>query len=40
MASRNTFLIGPDGKVKKVWTAVKPQHHSEEVLAALAEVKK
>ena len=40
MASRNTFLIGPDGKIKKVWTAVKPQHHSEEVLAALAEVKK
>src|SRR3569833_261869 len=40
MASRNTFLIGPDGKIAKVWTAVKPQHHSEEVLAALAEVKK
>jgi peroxiredoxin Q/BCP len=40
MASRNTFLIGPNGKIVKVWTAVKPQHHSEEVLAALAEVKK
>ena len=40
MASRNTFLIGPDGKIVKVWTAVKPQHHSEEVLAAIAEVKK
>jgi peroxiredoxin Q/BCP len=40
MASRNTFLIGPDGKIVKVWTAVKPQHHSEEVLAALAEGKK
>ncbi len=40
MASRNTFLIGPDGKIAKVWTAVKPQHHSEEVLAALADVKK
>lgn len=40
MASRNTFLIGPDGKIVKVWTAVKPQHHSEEVLAALGEVKK
>ena len=39
MASRNTFLIGPDGKVAKVWTAVKPQHHSEEVLTALSEVK-
>jgi len=40
MASRNTFLIGPDGKIVKVWTAVKPQHHSEEVLAALADLKK
>jgi thioredoxin-dependent peroxiredoxin len=40
MASRNTFLIGPDGKIAKVWTAVKPQHHSEEVLTALSEVKK
>jgi thioredoxin-dependent peroxiredoxin len=40
MALRNTFLIGPDGKIVKVWTAVKPPHHSEEVLAALAEVKK
>lgn len=39
VASRNTFLIGPDGKIAKVWTAVKPQHHSEEVLSALAEVK-
>jgi peroxiredoxin Q/BCP len=40
MALRNTFLIGPDGKIAKVWTAVKPQHHSEEVLDALAESKK
>ena len=40
MASRNTFLIGPDGKIVKVWTGVKPQHHSEEVLSALADVKK
>ncbi len=40
VASRNTFLIGPDGKIVKVWTGVKPQHHSEEVLAALAEMKK
>jgi len=40
MANRNTFLIAPDGKIVKVWTAVKPQHHSEEVLSALADVKK
>jgi thioredoxin-dependent peroxiredoxin len=38
MASRNTFLIDPQGKLAKVWTGVKPAHHSEEVLAALAEV--
>jgi peroxiredoxin Q/BCP len=40
MASRNTFLIGPDGKIVKVWTMVKPQEHSKEVLAAIAELKK
>jgi peroxiredoxin Q/BCP len=32
---RVTFLIGPDGKIKKVWPAVKPAEHPEEVLAAL-----
>jgi peroxiredoxin Q/BCP len=35
MASRNTFLIDPLGKVTKVWTAVNPSKHSEEVLGAL-----
>ncbi len=35
MASRNTFLIDPSGKIVKVWTAVSPAKHSEEVLAAL-----
>jgi peroxiredoxin Q/BCP len=40
MASRNTFLIDPAGKVAKVWTGVSPAKHSEEVLAALAETKK
>jgi peroxiredoxin Q/BCP len=35
MAARNTFLIDPDGKLVKVWTAVNPTGHSEEVLAAL-----
>ena len=33
--SRVTFLIGPDGKIKKVWPKVKPADHAEEVLAAL-----
>jgi peroxiredoxin Q/BCP len=36
MASRNTFLIDPSGKIVKVWTGVNPSKHSEEVLAALA----
>ncbi len=40
MASRNTFLIDPHGKIVKVWTGVKPQEHSDEVLAAIAELQK
>ena len=40
IANRNTFLIDPHGKIVKVWTQVNPSHHSEEVLAALAELKK
>jgi thioredoxin-dependent peroxiredoxin len=40
IAQRNTFLIDPQGKVVKVWTKVDPTVHSEEVLAALAELKK
>jgi peroxiredoxin Q/BCP len=40
IASRNTFLIDPHGKIVKVWTKVDPAHHSEDVLATLAELKK
>jgi peroxiredoxin Q/BCP len=40
IANRNTFLINPHGKIVKVWTKVDPSHHSEEVLAALTELKK
>ena len=40
IANRNTFLIDPQGKIVKVWTKVDPSRHSEEVLAALAELKK
>ena len=40
IANRNTFLIDPQGKVAKVWTKVQVQHHSEEVLAALDELKR
>ena len=39
VASRNTFLIDPTGKIAKVWTGVSPAKHSEEVLAALSEAK-
>lgn len=34
---RSTFLIGPDGKLKRVWPKVKVKGHVEEVKAALAE---
>ena len=34
---RTTFLIDPDGTIKKVFRKVKPKTHSEQVLAALAE---
>ena len=33
--SRVTFLIGPDGRIKKIWPTVKPEEHAAEVLAAL-----
>jgi peroxiredoxin Q/BCP len=38
LSSRHTFLIDPQGKVAKVWLDVKPDKHSEEVLAALTEL--
>lgn len=37
LAARNTFLIDPSGKIVKVYTKVKPQVHSAEVLQALQE---
>ena len=33
--NRVTFLIGPDGKINKIWPKVKPDEHAAEVLAAL-----
>ena len=39
-ANRDTFLIGPDGKILKVWEVKDIQAHSDEVLAAIAEAKK
>jgi thioredoxin-dependent peroxiredoxin len=35
MASRNTFLIDPQGKIEKVWIKVDPKTHSPEVLSTL-----
>jgi len=35
IASRNTFLIDPQGKIAQVWTKVNPQAHSSQVLAAI-----
>jgi peroxiredoxin Q/BCP len=32
---RVTFLIGPDGRIRKIWPKVKPADHAREVLAAL-----
>ncbi len=34
---RSTFLIGPDGAVRKVWAKVKPDGHGQEVLAAIGQ---
>ncbi|HSB09134.1 MAG TPA: peroxiredoxin [Blastocatellia bacterium] len=40
LSARNTFIIDPKGNVAKVFMGVKPMAHSEEVLAALAELQK
>ena len=39
-ASRDTFLISPEGKVVKVWTGVNPNTHSDDVLAEIQADKK
>jgi peroxiredoxin Q/BCP len=38
MASRNTFLIDPTGKIVKIWVGVDPSKHSDDVLAVLQKV--
>jgi peroxiredoxin Q/BCP len=40
LSSRHTFLIDPDGNVRKVYMNVTPAKHSEEVLADLSELQK
>jgi len=39
-ASRDTYLISPDGKIAKVWTGVNPNSHSDDVLAEIQAQKK
>ena len=39
IANRNTFIINPDGVVAKQFIDVDPNHHSQEVLAALDDLK-
>jgi peroxiredoxin Q/BCP len=40
LSARHTFLIDPNGVVQKVYLDVKPDKHSEEVLADLSELEK
>lgn len=40
VAARNTFLIDPDGTIRKVYTKVNPNSHSQDVLADLSELQK
>jgi len=40
ISARNTFLIDPKGNIAKVYTGVQVNQHSEEVLAALADLQK
>jgi peroxiredoxin Q/BCP len=35
---RNTYLIGPDGRIARIWEKVRVAGHAEEVLAAAKEL--
>jgi peroxiredoxin Q/BCP len=37
--ARNSFLVGPDGRLAHVWTKVKPENHAAEVLEALGRAR-
>lgn len=37
-ARRSTFIIGPDGKIARVWPKVNVSGHAEEVIAAIREL--
>ena len=38
LSARNTFIIDPNGKIAKIFLAVKPADHSSEILESLAEL--
>ncbi len=40
VASRNTFLVDPNGVIRKVYTKVNPNPHSQQVLADLTDLQK
>ncbi len=40
IAARHTFLIDPEGKIRRAYTSVDPRKHSEEILATLNELQK
>jgi peroxiredoxin Q/BCP len=40
VAARNTFLIDPNGMIRKVYTKVNPNSHSQDVLVDLSELQK
>ena len=40
IAARNTFLIDPNGMIRKVFLKVDPNPHSQEVLSALSDLQK
>jgi peroxiredoxin Q/BCP len=40
LSARHTFLIDPNGTVRKVWTDVDVKTHSDDVLAALGSMEK
>src|ERR1700758_3484657 len=40
LSSRHTFLIDPNGVVRRVWTSVNVKTHSDDVLAAIDQLSK
>jgi peroxiredoxin Q/BCP len=38
-AKRSTFLIGPDGTIRRIWRNVKVEGHAEEVLSAICALR-